>query len=216
MRELLAGPGFETERIVDEDGRLGKIDDYMNPYTERALQPALQKILEQSQQFQKQLNSSATSAGAFGDARHGIAQGELYEATNDAVGDTSSKFLFDAFNKTMADRGRDRDVFLDADQSEWTRQLQALEGVLTTGREQQSNDQSELDAQLNEFLREYGHDFNVLKLLQGATSSAPYSRTTTQTQPDNSLMGLLGGLGGAFAGSKAGSGLIASGLSALA
>lgn len=47
---------------------------YMNPYVQQALMPQLQQMQTQLGQEQQGINANATEAGAFGDARHGVAQ----------------------------------------------------------------------------------------------------------------------------------------------
>lgn len=109
------GQKVGTERVVDENGRLGKIADYMNPYTDQALNPALRKIQEASAQIDNQNRARATAAHAFGDARHGIVDAQNNKNTVLAVGDTSGKYLTDAYNAAMAQRTADLQRMLGAD-----------------------------------------------------------------------------------------------------
>lgn len=106
-----------TERVVDESGKLGKIGDYFNPYVDQALQPALRKIQESSDAARKRVAAGATSAGAFGDARHGILESELDRSTSQATGDTASKFYKDAFDSAMGLRTGDLNRFTGVDEA---------------------------------------------------------------------------------------------------
>ena len=81
---------------------LGDISAYFNPNTEAALQPALRKIQEQADATRKQVNAGATSAHAFGDARHGIVESGVDKNTQIAVGDTSAKAYQDMYDKALA------------------------------------------------------------------------------------------------------------------
>lgn len=54
-----------------------QIQQYMNPYTNLALNQQLQEMNRQAQIQQQGLNAQAVKAGAFGGARQGIAQQEL-------------------------------------------------------------------------------------------------------------------------------------------
>jgi len=54
-----------------------QIQQYMNPYTNLALNQQLQEMNRQAQMQQQGLNAQAVKAGAFGGARQGIAQQEL-------------------------------------------------------------------------------------------------------------------------------------------
>lgn len=215
-----------TERVVDEKGRLGAISDYFNPYVDNALQPALRKIMEAADAQRKQIGASATSSGAFGDARHGVVESNLNRNTSTAIGDTASQFYTNAFDKAMANRASDLNRFLSADttdanfaeqglgrqltganslvsnaQADQQRQLQALQALLGSGNQQQGQAQLKKDFDFNEFMRQQGWDADVLGVLGAALAAAPYekSQTTTETGKDNSLIGALGSVVGSVA-----------------
>lgn len=227
-RNYAAAPAQDvsTERIVDEDGKLGAISDYFNPYVDQALQPALRKIMEAADQQRKRIGANATSAGAFGDARHGIVDSELDQNTSTAIGDTASQFFKNAFDTAMGQRATDLSRFLQADttnaqydeaalarefqgsgalldraQSDQQKQLQLIQSLLAGGTAQQANDQAGLDADFGEFLRKEGYDASLIDVLARALGAAPYekSQTTTTTQPDNSGLGALGSIAGSIA-----------------
>lgn len=211
-----------TERIVDEGGRLGAISDYMNPHVANALDPAIRKIMEASAQLKKGIRGSATSAGAFGDARHGIADVGLYDKTLQNIGDTSANFMMNAFNNAMNQRTADRNAFMQGDQmnagyneAALTRdlmgtaalqdrakgQLDLIGNLLGSGTQQQGNTQANLDALFQEFMREQNWDFDTLQALGQALSGAPYSKTETTTKTggsDNSGLGALGSIAAAL------------------
>lgn len=226
-----------TERSVDENGRLGSVSDYMSPYVEGALQPALRKIQESADAARKRLGAGATASGAFGDARHGVQEASLDLNTSQAMGDTAATFMNNAFGQAMGQRQNDLNRFgaTDLANAQFSEQalqrlltgtqagnqntLQNIQSLLASGSLQQQNNQSGLDAIYQDFLRQYGHDSNMLNAASGAIGRLPYSQTTTgdtqTTQPNNSLLGMLGAGAGAFAGSNAGSAMIASMLGAI-
>lgn len=230
-----AAPTISTERIVDEDGKLGAINDYVNPNAEAALVPALRKIQEQADAARKRIGGGATAAGAFGDARHGILEGNLDTATSQAIGDTSATFLSSAFDKAMGQRALDLNRFLGVDETNANYGEKALERLLTGGQAedagmlkniqallasgglQQGQEQAGLDADFEEFMRSQGHDYNIIEMLSKALSGTPYERsaTTTKTTPDNSIFGALGSLGSSFLGTEAGAGMAATALGML-
>lgn len=226
-----------TERVVDENGRLGAIRDYLNPYVENALQPALTKIQESADARRRQINAGATSAHAFGDARHGVLEAKHDLDTSRAVGETAANFMNNAFNQSMDRRATDLNRFGDVDktnaqfgetalnrelqgsQVQQTQMLQQLQALLNTGGIEQGNDQQKLDAKYQEFLRAYQHDPQMLAAASNILKSLPYSKTTTADTvtrtPDNSLLNLAGAVGGAALGSAPVSGAIASYLSSV-
>ena len=210
------------ERIVDENGRLGAISDYMNPHVTNALEPAIRKIMEASAQLKKGIAGSATGAGAFGDARHGIADVGLYDKTLQNIGDTSSNFMMNAFNNAMNQRTADRNAFMQGDQlnagyneAALTRDLagtSALQdrsksgldligALLGSGTQQQGNAQANLDALFQEFMREQNWDFDTQQALGASLSGAPYAKSETTTKAggsDNSGLGALGSIAAAL------------------
>lgn len=211
-----------VERIVDENGRLGSIANYMNPYVDQALEPALRKIMEASAQLKKGIAGSATGAGAFGDARHGIADVGLYDKTLQNIGDTSSNFMMNAFNNAMGQRTADRNAFMQGDQlnagyneaalsrelagtgalqDRAQGELQLINALLGSGTQQQGNAQAGLDAAFAEFMRQQGWDFDTLGALGQALSGAPYEKTETTKKTggsDNSGLGALGSMAAAL------------------
>ena len=214
---------ISTERVVDEGGKLGSIEDYLNPNNEQAKQPALRKIMEAADAQRKRIGASATSAGAFGDARHGIVENQLDSTTSQAIGDTSAKFMAEAFDKAMGLRTGDLNRFgtvdkTNADYAETAlgremlgskgavdiagadqkRQLEQIQALLASGAIQQGTEQAGLDALFQEFMRAYGNDYNVLDALSKALGGSRGSYDTTQTTSgeDNSLLGLLGSIAG--------------------
>lgn len=236
-RDFAAAPAqnLTTERIVDENGRLGPIADYMSPFIDQALQPALRRIQEQADAQRKRIGAGATSAGAYGDARHGIMEAMLGRDTSTAMGDTASQFYLDAFrdalglrqgdlgrmtdidktNALFAEQGLDRlfqgsGAVLDRAGQDQQQGLQLIQSLLSSGGIQQGADQAGLDAAFQEFLREYGHDFDVVAAMASALSGVPYTRTQTTTQPNNSLLGTLGSAAGSLLGTEAMGAAIAS------
>ena len=215
-----AGPqSIGHERIVDEDGRLGAVSDYLNPYTDDALSSVLNKIYDAADQVRKRTDSSATMANAFGDARHGIVESQNDLNTSRAVGETSSAFMKDAFDTAMGLRGNDLSRFYNTDIANANFEEQALErlragsaqeqemllqqisSLLGTGQMQQANQQAELDADYQEFLREQGWSNEQIGMAASILGGLPFTRGTTSetvdTQPDNSLMQIIGAIGGA-------------------
>jgi hypothetical protein len=93
--------------LIDPNSPLGGIEGYMNPYNETVLQNTLQQIYDAADQVRKRTNASATSAGAFGDARHGIVESLNNLNTSRAVGETSGNLLKEMYDTMMGWRSSD-------------------------------------------------------------------------------------------------------------
>jgi hypothetical protein len=214
------GAGYRpsTERIVDENGRLGKMADYTNPYTDMALAPTIRALERDTAQRRMRLGDRANSAGAFGDARHGVLENVIDREGGTAVGDATYRAFADAFDKAMGLRGSDLARFTAGDESAATRDLAAggslvdaagkqqsdfmsrLTALLTTGGIQQQYDQSGMDAGYEDFLRKQQDPFSKLAALVSTIGGTPYSKTETTTKDDGGagMLSLLGAALGAI------------------
>ncbi len=187
----------------------GDIAKYMNPYVDAALSPALARIQEASDAARKRLNAGATTARAFGDARHGIAEADLNASTSQSIGDTASHFLMQAFDRAVGVKQGDlaRKAQTDGQNAGYNeqalgrlfqgtaaplgqegqqqqQQLQALQALLASGQMQTGQEQAGLDAAYQEFLRQYGADAANIDLLVKTLAGVPIERgqATTSTQ----------------------------------
>lgn len=104
---MAAPKNLSTERLVDENGWLGSIDSYMSPYTQRVLDPVVRELQQEDQRQKNRIGGMAQMSGAFGDARHGIMEGEQSSRTNESIGDATNRVYSDAYNSAMAQRGSD-------------------------------------------------------------------------------------------------------------
>lgn len=98
-------------RIVDENGAngLGKISDYMSPYTEGVIDPAIANINRSADAERSSIGDNAFAAHAFGDARQGVRENELARQTETAIGDTSGALYNQAYQTAMGERASDLD-----------------------------------------------------------------------------------------------------------
>ena len=215
---------IQTERIVDENGKLGAIEDYLNPYRNAVVDPALRKIQEQSDKQAKSIGSMATASKAYGDARHGILEAMLGRDTSLATGETTGSLLKQGYDTAMGQRTSDVNRFKDVDtlnanfeetalnrnmagnkaavdiaSADQNRLLTQINALLGAGTQQQGNEQSKLDAAYQEFMRKYiGDDQAKIAAAAQAMSGLKgnYSTTKTEEKPDNSLLGGVGSAAG--------------------
>jgi len=205
---------FNPGRLVDEGGFLGKMSDYMNPYTQNVLDPQIRQIEENLQRGQRDLGANATMAGAFGDARHGIEGAQLRQDAGQAITDVTGKAYADAWNNAMGLRSSDRDAQVQQNANKAT----AAQGFSGLGQTYLKNFMDVNDALFNsgQVERDASEEQRValqnfqtaikdkkyndaLKLL-GAVRGTPYQTNTTSTstqKSDDGMWGLLGSvLGG--------------------
>lgn len=195
----------------------GDISKYMSPYVDNAMQPALAKISEAANAARGRVKSQATGAGSFGDARHGIAENAVNQNESQAIGDTASQFMQQAFNQAVATKQGDLGRKFQADQFNAGQDRQDIatkaglmgqqQGMMNNllgqlfqgGQYQDARDTQAGTFDYNEFLRGQGWDQQQIGFLSQLLGSLPMNRTSTTTQEGGTGPG-WGLAGGALAG----------------
>lgn len=143
-----AADTLSTTGVMDESGALGSVASYMSPYLQQVLDPQVREIQQESERQRRSIGASANMSGAFGDARHGIMEGENYEKTNQAIGDATGKTMADAFLNAMTQRQADAGR-MDAMNMTDAQLTEAAQGrKLTAGQSNQSMAENALQRQL--------------------------------------------------------------------
>lgn len=189
-----------AERIVDESGRLGAISDYIDPYLQQAIAPSIREIQRAGQIQRNDLGGNFTHAGAFGGARHGVAEAEQMKNEQQTISDLLSTAYSNAYNTALGQRAGDLDRFLNTDVLRDQMTLNRALSLLGVGDQEQEQQQKIRDAQYGEYLRGVEWPFRQFDLLPSVLSGTPTAQTVTQTtqQPNNILSGLLGSAIGAL------------------
>ena len=208
------------------DVNTSTIQDYMNPYLEAALQPQLQAIARQGDADRKRLNASATFSGAFGDARHGVEASNQSRDENILSNNTIGQGYNTAFNTAAGLRGTDianlintqnltaqnREAaltraaaggtnLLNLDKYNTGRTVDLANALEAQGSKEQANNQAQLDANFQEFMRRQGYGPDMIKLFTSVLAGTPHdtSQVATTEAPDNSGYGILASLLGTAA-----------------
>lgn len=106
--DILAGRAGDLSTTlpgqIDQAIQFGMQDilDVQNPFTQAAIQAAISPISENFlQNIFPQIGSVAQQQGAFGGARQGLLEAQAALDLNRAVGEVTSQFSFDAFNRAL-------------------------------------------------------------------------------------------------------------------
>jgi hypothetical protein len=194
---------YDFSTVVDPS-LIGSIDSYMNPYLEQVLSPTLRKIQEAGVQQRQGINANATAAGAYGDARHGVVEGQQMRDENQVVADTTGKAFNDAFTTAMGLRTSDLQRLFGTQQAQQSANESALSRMRQSGIDLSSLDQTELGrllgltsalgqtganernveqaqntADYNEFLRKTNFTNDEIAFLTSILSGTPVSKTVT-------------------------------------
>lgn len=194
---------------------------YMNQYVMQALAPQLHQADINDAAQRANLNSTATSSGAFGDARAGIEGANLAFGQNVARQGLIGNAYNTAFNTAIGAGAQDVSNKLSADnanagymESSLARALggsQALQGLQTQqigaqtsanqlNQQDTAQQQAALTAAYNNWLQAQQSGLQALHGNTGAVSAATGAMPATQTtsEPNNSGMALGGALLGSI------------------
>lgn len=201
----LTAPGAITERIVDENGRLGAINDYMNPYTRAVLDPALREMGIAHDQERNQISGMRQGMGGYGDARHGIMEGTSNQRYATAVGDVTGRTMGAAYDSAMGLRSADLSRFGQQEQQQFQNTIASIQAKLQAGQITQQQAQNELDAQYAEFMRLEQDKYDKISTYMGGLGAINPGSTTTETgRRGLPVLSALAQMGGAALGGWAG------------
>lgn len=208
----------------------GGYKDYQNPFTEDVLNAAIRKLNESGDRQRNALGTQAFSAGAYGDARHGIESDRLTDSLLTAIGDLSATTNAQGFESAMGWFNRDLDrqanvAYQNANlQNQWmgnqitgantannigvndyTMNSNWLSYLKDLDQYDRTWTQNDLNSQYQDFWAQQNWDQNQLTALLNVLNAIPGQSSTTaiNTQPDNSWASMLGSsLQSAFGGSS--------------
>lgn len=202
------GGAFSVPRVIDDIGEGGSIDKYMSPYIDQVLDRTQARIRQATNSAQ-QWNSNMTShqAGAFGDARQGIASAQIEDKGIQDMGDAAANAYAAAYDNAMGLRQFDINNLYNSDQATQAHQqafLQYLDSLYRSGSNQQSLDQNSLELAYQDFLRQQQYPIDQYNLLVAGLNQSPYATTTTtKTKSDTpstaaQILGTIGSIASIF------------------
>lgn len=200
---------YDPGRIVDQNGSLGAISDYINPYLDEVLNPQIRNINEQLATNIRSNGANEAMAGAFGDARHGVVDSGLYRDASRNIADVTGQAHANAWDQAMGLRTGDRNAAIQQNANKATAAegfaglgqnylnnfLDVNDALFNAGKVQHdtSEEQRQAVQQFQEALKNKDYD-SALKLLS-AVRGVPYTTSTTSTQKsDDGMWGILGSL----------------------
>lgn len=196
------GGAFSVPRVIDNVGPDGDTQRYMNPYIDQVLDRTMARI-RQSTDAAHQWNSNMTShqAGAFGDARQGIADAQIEDKGIQDMGDAAANAYAAAFDNAMGLKQYDINNLFGADQASQAHQkafLDYLDSLYRSGSNQQSLDQNSLELAYQDFLNQLQYPIDQYNLLVAGLNQSPYETTTTaktKTPTSSPAADVLGSIG---------------------
>lgn len=174
------------------------LDNYMNPYTSSVIDATLGNLADAKEMALNDVGAAASAAGAFGGARHGIAEGQVYQNFADTAADTAAKLNMAGFDKATQLAGQDVATGLAGNQLLGSLAGQAFgmgntinQNLSQQGLLQQMLQQQLIDAGKGQFYGWAGSPGQSLSYPLAALGVAPNVGTTTQTK-NPGLFDILG------------------------
>lgn len=156
----------------------------ISPYTTAAIDPAIKKIQQAGAVERRGINDEATAAGAFGDARHGVAEGVQRRGETDSISQIVAQMMDQAYQQAQADKNRmltTAPLYSSMGDTASTQGLRDAAAMAGVGAQQEAKTQSSLDLQYQDFLRQLGYPQEMLNLRTSTLSGTPYPSTTVKS-----------------------------------
>lgn len=184
-------------------GLTGAMDVNNNPYFQDALAAALRPQEQALTRGLQQVGSAAQAQGAYGGARHGLAEAQSFDASAQSMSDTAAKMGseaygqgLDVFSKTLALAPQTMSTY--SLPSQW---------MSAVGAQQENLGQAQQDYLANKSAFNANADITAMQNLSNFIYGAGGSQATTTAQGPgrNPLLGAIGGgMSGAMLGSQIG------------
>lgn len=199
------GANMNVPRLIDEIGKGGTVEAYMNPYIDQVLNRT-QKRIREATDFSRQWegNMAQHQDGAFGDMRHGIADAQIEAKGMQQMGDAAANAYAAAYDNAQQLRQYDINNIFNKDQANLAHQqqfLSYLDALYRSGSNQQSLNQNSMQLAYQDFLNQLQYPLDQYNLLVAGLNQSPYDTTSvskTKTPTASSAAQILGGLGSIF------------------
>lgn len=181
----LANLAVPTATTIGSFTAPGVAQQYMNPYTQMALQPQMDEARRQAQIEQQNLQSRYSKAGAYGGGRQAVADVELSGALQRNLANIYGTGMEKAYDKAADLFGQERQYG-----------LQGLQQQLAAGQQQRAIEQEGVLADIAQFEEERDYPYKQLQYTQSLLQGLPISTQTYQYAQPTGLANFMGGAGG--------------------
>ena len=204
VEEGVAAARDLAQRLPDVD-----IQEYMSPYTQAVLDPAIRDIEERAARERLRLGQQSARTGSFGGSRQAISEAELERSTQRNIGEETARQQAAAYNNALtqfrADQQRIPELYsaaigqvgagLGQVQNRFGTEVNPL---LSIGAAQQGLNQRNFDVLRESFLEERDYPLKGIDVLRGslglgASNLGIGNAGTTSTPGANPLSTILGG-----------------------
>ena len=183
-----------SSNLFNQAAQGPNIGQFMNPYTSDVIGRTGMDMARQAAMQQNQLGAQASSAGAFGGSRHGVAEGTMLGDYGRAFGDIAAQQRQSGFNTALQAAQGQQGI-----QSQLAGQgfgfgQQIGQQQMQQGAMAQALNQALIDAARGQYAGFTGAPMTSLQMPLAAVGAANMGQQT-QTQTSNpGMLGILGGL----------------------
>lgn len=186
------------------------IQEYMSPYTQAVLDPAIRDIEERAARQRIALGQQAARTGSFGGSRQAIAESELERATQRNISEESARLRNQAYNQALQQFREDQQRIpalyagalgqLGAGLTQTAGRLGVeAQPLINIGTAQQGLTQRNLDVLRQAFEEERDYPLRGIDVLRGSLGLTPQTlgvgTAGTSTTPGPNVLGtVIGGL----------------------
>lgn len=204
-REGIAAARGLAQRLPDVN-----IQEYMSPYTQAVIDPAIRDIEEKAARERLRLGQQSARTGSFGGSRQAIAESELERGTQRTIGEESARLRNQAYNQALTqfreDQTRIPGLYSTALGQLGTGLAQTAgrlgteaQPLINIGTAQQGLNQRNLDVLREAFLEERDYPLRGLDALRGALGLTPSTlgigtAGTTSTPGTNVAGSIISGI----------------------
>ena len=176
------------------------ISQFMNPYTQEVMNRTAADINAAQQQAMNQLGQQASTAGAFGGSRHGIAEAQTNAGFTKQLADTSANLNMQGFNTALGAAQNQQQMMSNLAQQGFGFGQSLNQQQMQQGAMQQALQQALIDAAKGQYAGFTGAPAQSLTLPMAAVGAANMGQQTQTTTSQPGLFDYLSLAAGTAAG----------------
>jgi hypothetical protein len=175
------------------------LSKYQNPFTENVIDAVTNDIETATQRAQAESALQFSASGAFGGARHGVAQGQIYETMLDKLGEQSASLRAQSYTTALQAAQADRTADMVAARG-YRDQGEALTGLTSQdvnmlnqlGADDRAIGQAVNDMHYADFQRQFNYPIDMLNLRTTVLNNTPYETVNREKRSNNVFGQILG------------------------
>jgi hypothetical protein len=176
----------------------GTAQQYMNPYTNAALQPQLDELRRQTEKSRVEQAGRLTQAGAYGGSRQALADSELNRAMLSNMANVTGQGYNQAFQQARGQFNAEQQQGQQSQNFANQFGLQALANQIEAGQLQRNIEQEGITADRLQFEEERDFPYKQVQYQQSLLQGLPIAAQAYSYAQPSALSDFLSGSGGVY------------------